>query len=217
MPDHYRRDRILKPSLHAQPRPEPEGTGTECTGYAICDMSQFGVKSAIAHKYLRPTMALVDPLATRSLPRSVLAASGFDVLCHAAESYTARPYTSRDRTPPGTDRPLAQGANPWSDIGCREALRVAGMYFERALRDNSDLEVRVRAFHVCGGDTWGLFLRIHAGEGPTLVGGHSGRGWHGQCRHRSASRWAPNNLNSNPKAKSLTLTLIGTALFTVGT
>jgi hydroxyacid-oxoacid transhydrogenase len=100
--------------------PTTTGTGTECTGYAICDMSEFGVKSALAHKYLRPTMALVDPLATRSLPRSVLAASGFDVLCHAAESFTARPYTSRPRTAPGTDRPLAQGANPWSDIGCRE-------------------------------------------------------------------------------------------------
>jgi len=124
--------------------PTTTGTGTECTGYAICDISELGVKSAIAHKYLRPTMALVDPHAVKSLPRSVLAASGFDVLSHAAESFTARPYTSRARTIPGTDRPLAQGANPWSDIGCREALRLAGLYFERALQDPDDTEARAQ-------------------------------------------------------------------------
>ena len=39
-------------------------------------------------------MALIDPDRRRArCPASVVAASGFDVLCHALESYTARPFT----------------------------------------------------------------------------------------------------------------------------
>ena len=65
----------------------------------------------------------------------VVAASGFDVLCHALESYTARPFTAR--TGPGGPgaRPMSQGRNPWSDVGSLEALRLAGRYLVRAVRD----------------------------------------------------------------------------------
>ena len=37
---------------------------------------------------------------------------------------------------------MSQGANPWSDIGCREALTLCGRYLLRAVEDASDAEAR---------------------------------------------------------------------------
>ncbi|MFO0741613.1 MAG: hydroxyacid-oxoacid transhydrogenase [Labilithrix sp.] len=115
------------------------GTGSECTGIAVFDHVARGVKTGIASRHLRPSRALVDPTATHTLPSSVVAASGFDVLCHALESYTARPFTARPR---GGARPMSQGRNPWSDLGALEALEIGGKYIVRAVTDPSDTEAR---------------------------------------------------------------------------
>lgn len=122
--------------------PTTSGTGSECTGIAIFDLSARKAKTGIVSRRLRPTLAIVDPETTRSLPSSVVAASGFDVLCHAIESYTARPYTARNAPSPVSSRPMSQGANPWSDLGSLEALRISGRYLVRAARDPSDEEAR---------------------------------------------------------------------------
>jgi len=121
--------------------PTTSGTGSECTGIAIFDLSARHAKTGIASRRLRPSLALVDPDVTRTLPASVIASSGFDVLCHAIESYTARPYTARAPTLPSA-RPMSQGANPWSDLGSLEALRIASRYLVRAADDASDDEAR---------------------------------------------------------------------------
>jgi alcohol dehydrogenase class IV len=76
------------------------------------------------------------------LPGSVVAASGFDVLCHALESFTARPFSSRQRPANPSQRPLSQGRNAWSDLGSLEALRLGGRYLVRAVTDASDTEAR---------------------------------------------------------------------------
>jgi alcohol dehydrogenase class IV len=65
-----------------------------------------------------------------------------DVLSHAVESYTARAFTLRAAPVPATARPMSQGKNPWSDLGCREAIRLCGSYLARAVRDASDTEAR---------------------------------------------------------------------------
>ena len=118
------------------------GTGSECTGIAVFDLLATKVKTGIASRRLRPALAVVDPDATRSLPAEVVAASGFDVLCHAIESYTARPFDSRSAPRPFTARPMSQGRNPWSDLGSLEALRLGGRSLVRAVRDASDEEAR---------------------------------------------------------------------------
>jgi alcohol dehydrogenase class IV len=118
------------------------GTGSECTGIAVFDDLTLKAKTGIASRRLRPTLALIDPTATRTLPAMVVAASGFDVLCHALESYTARPYTARPRPESPALRPMSQGRNPWSDVGSLEAMRLHGEYFLRAVRDASDSEAR---------------------------------------------------------------------------
>ncbi len=122
--------------------PTTSGTGSECTGIAVFDLLERQVKTGIAHRLLRPTLALIDPEVTASLPAMVVAASGFDVLSHALESYTARPFTARQAPADPGLRPMSQGANPWSDVGCTEALRLTGEYLVRAVRDADDREAR---------------------------------------------------------------------------
>lgn len=118
------------------------GTGSETTGIAVCDVLALHAKTGIASRRLRPSLALVDPSCALTLPAGVVAASGFDVLCHALESYTARPHRSRARPDRPSARPMSQGANPWSDLGSLEALRLGGLYLERAVHDASDVEAR---------------------------------------------------------------------------
>jgi hydroxyacid-oxoacid transhydrogenase len=124
--------------------PTTSGTGSEVTGIAIFDDAALGAKTGIAARALRPTEALVDPRTTASLPGPVVAASGMDVLCHALESFTARPHALRPAPVPATARPMSQGANPWSDLGCREAIRLAGAYLARAVADPADTEARTQ-------------------------------------------------------------------------
>jgi len=122
--------------------PTTSGTGSEVTGIAIFDDLALHAKTGIASPRLRPTEAIVDPRTTATLPANVVAASGMDVLCHAIESFTARRYTQRSTPATPTQRPMSQGANPWSDLGCREALRLANAYLVRAVVDASDREAR---------------------------------------------------------------------------
>ena len=129
----------LKPHIAC---PTTCGTGSECTGIAIFDLLAQQVKTGIASKRLRPSLALIDPATTYSLPAAVVAASGFDVLSHALESYTARPYTRRPAPGSQALRPMSQGANPWSDIGCESALKLLGQYLVRAVHDAGDTEAR---------------------------------------------------------------------------
>jgi len=129
----------LKPHIAC---PTTAGTGSEVTGITIFDYLSLSAKTGIASHALRPTEALVDPDCTASLPAEVVAAAGLDVLSHALESYTARPYVQRRAPELPSQRPMSQGANPWSDLGCREALRLLGQYLERAVGDASDNEAR---------------------------------------------------------------------------
>jgi alcohol dehydrogenase class IV len=129
----------LKPHIAC---PTTSGTGSECTGIAIFDLLAMRAKTGIVSRRLRPTLALIDPDVTTTLPERVIAASALDVLSHALESYTALPHTQRSAPDRPSLRPMSQGANPWSDLGCREALRLLGKYLVRAVGDATDAEAR---------------------------------------------------------------------------
>ena len=122
--------------------PTTSGTGSECTGIAVFDLLEMKAKTGIASKVIRPTRALIDPEVTSTLPGSVVAATGFDVLSHALESYTARAYNRRPAAASPSLRPSSQGANPWSDLGCAEALRLLGKFLVRGTHDAADVEAR---------------------------------------------------------------------------
>jgi alcohol dehydrogenase class IV len=129
----------LKPHIAC---PTTCGTGSETTGITIVDLKSVGLKTGIASPLLKPSLAIVDPTTTETLPGGVVAASGFDVLTHAVESYTARPYTSRPRPAHPTQRPPYQGSTPYNDIGSIAAIRLGGRYLARAVRDAADKEAR---------------------------------------------------------------------------
>lgn len=118
------------------------GTGSETTGVAIFDHVERKVKTGISSRHLRPNLSVVDPTTTYSLPPGVVAATGFDVLTHAIESHTARPFRTRPRPGTPAERPPYQGANPWSDMGSLQAIRLGGANLVRAVTDPDDRDAR---------------------------------------------------------------------------
>lgn len=122
--------------------PTTAGTGSETTGVAIFDLVEMGAKTGIAHRRLRPTLGIVDPENTRTLPPAVAASTGLDVLCHALESYTALPYHERPRPERPSLRPAYQGSNPISDVWALEALRKVAGSLVAAVQNPEDEEAR---------------------------------------------------------------------------
>ena len=134
----------LKPHIAC---PTTSGTGSETTGIAILNLTEINAKTGIISRRLTPTIALIDPEVTATLPRSVVAASGFDCMSHALESLTARPWPRRLNPARGASRPVSQGANPFSDGLATEALKGVGKYLVRAVGDASDMEARTEMMY----------------------------------------------------------------------
>ena len=104
--------------------PTTAGTGSEATpGGAITD-SKNNIKTNVNGVGAAVTLALVDPEMTVSMPPSVTASTGFDALCHAAESFTS------------------QFANPYCEALGKEVITLVGKYLLRAVKDGSDMEAR---------------------------------------------------------------------------
>ena len=122
--------------------PTTAGTGSETTGVAIFDLVEMRAKTGIAHRRLKPTLGIIDPDNTRTLPPAVAASTGLDVLSHALESYTALPFDQRPRPERPILRPAYQGSNPISDIWSLEALRLMAEYLPRAVENPQDDEAR---------------------------------------------------------------------------
>jgi alcohol dehydrogenase class IV len=122
--------------------PTTAGTGSETTAVAVTHVLAQDVKAGVSHRLLRPALGVVDPLNTLTVPPEVTAAAGADILTHAIESYTTRPYNARPKHHP-PDRPAYIGANPASDIWCEKAIEYVGRYLRRAVLNGNDLEARV--------------------------------------------------------------------------
>jgi len=81
-------------------------------------------KLPLVSRYLAPTLALVDPELTRTLPPSVTAHTGLDALTHAVETF------------------VSVSAQPISDLLALRAIKLIAEYLPRAVKDGTDMEAR---------------------------------------------------------------------------
>jgi len=118
------------------------GTGSECTSISVIRVNELDTKFVVANPQLLPDVAIVDPQCCDSLPANVVASTGFDLLSHALECYTAKAYTRHLEVADPNTRQFIQGANPFSDLSAKEALDIVGKYLQRGVSDNTDREAR---------------------------------------------------------------------------
>lgn len=126
--------------------PTTFGTASECTGIAIFDLLEMKAKTGIVSSRIRCNLGILDPNSLKTLPPLVLAANGLDVFSHACESYTARPFTKRPAPADPTQRPLSQGANPYSDFACVEAIKLVGRNLVQAATAPDDYHYEALMF-----------------------------------------------------------------------
>jgi alcohol dehydrogenase class IV len=120
--------------------PTTAGTGSEVSGAAAFTDTDNAVKVGSLSNYLRPRVAVVDPLLTVSCPPKVTADSGIDALTHAIEAYTAVDNADFPLAP--GERSVYQGRHPFGDLCAEKAIRLIGQFLRRAVRDGKDLEAR---------------------------------------------------------------------------
>ncbi len=104
--------------------PTTAGTGSEVSGGAVITDQETHVKAGIASPLLRAQHALVDPVLTHGLPRSVTAHTGIDAL---AQAIAALVVTAR---------------TPVGDAMGLEATRLAGRWLVTAVRDGGNADAR---------------------------------------------------------------------------
>ncbi|MFV0380082.1 MAG: bifunctional acetaldehyde-CoA/alcohol dehydrogenase [Anaerorhabdus sp.] len=122
--------------------PTTSGTGSEVTPFAVITDSDAGKKYPLADYSLTPTVAIIDPALTMTMPKAITADTGLDVLTHATEAYVstlASDYTDGlalqaikmvfEYLP----RSVANGANdPEAREKMHNAATLAGMAFANA-------------------------------------------------------------------------------------
>lgn len=70
--------------------PTTSGTGSEVTSFSvITDKKNGNIKYPLADYSLTPDVAIIDPQFTYSMPKSIVADTGLDVLTHAIEAYVS--------------------------------------------------------------------------------------------------------------------------------
>ena len=122
----------VEPVLPVVAVPTTTGTGAESTTVCVLDVLAAKVKTGISHERLRPVLAVVDPELTATQPPGVTASAGMDILCHALESWTARPYTSYEHKTADQRVPYC-GSNPISDLYAEKAMRLLASAFRGAV------------------------------------------------------------------------------------
>jgi alcohol dehydrogenase class IV len=116
------------------------GTGSEVSGASVLAEPARGRRGAILSNYLRPEVAIYDPVLTLSCPPQVTADAGIDALTHAVEAYMVVEY--RHETSGGDPPGLYHGRSPLSDLLAEQAIALVGRYLRRAVYRGGDLEAR---------------------------------------------------------------------------
>jgi alcohol dehydrogenase class IV len=138
--DYVGDDKVPGPILPLVCLPTTAGTGSEVSAATVLTDTDNHIKVGILSNYLRPRVALVDPLLTVSCPPKVTADSGIDALTHAVEAYTA---VDNEVFPlPAGERTVYQGRHPFADMLAEKAIALIGQHLRRAVAHGQDLEAR---------------------------------------------------------------------------
>jgi alcohol dehydrogenase class IV len=117
--------------------PTTAGTGTEVTRNAVLESPSHGVKVSLRSPMMLPSIALVDPELTYSLPPEITASSGLDALTQLIEPF------------------VSVKANPMTDAICREGIRHAVGSLRQAFYNGADSKGSAREgmslASLCGG------------------------------------------------------------------
>ena len=113
---------------------------------SVIRFESLDTKFVLVGRGLLPDDAILDPACIDTLPSAVVRSSGFDLMSHAIECYTSRAYTRWPNVEDPAKRPPIQGANPWSDLHAREALRLVGEHLEPAVADATQRDARDALF-----------------------------------------------------------------------
>ncbi|WP_144486678.1 iron-containing alcohol dehydrogenase [Bacillus pumilus] len=106
--------------------PTTAGTGSEVTRSSVITLAASHKKITLKHALLRPTIAILDPALTLTVPKSITAATGVDALVHAIEGYSCKV------------------TNPISKAMGASAMETIVKYLPAAYEDGSDLEARYK-------------------------------------------------------------------------
>lgn len=138
--DYVGEDRIPGPVLPLICIPTTSGTGSEVTAASVLTDTANQIKVGVLSNFLRPKVAIVDPLLTVSCPPKVTADSGIDALTHAIEAYTA---VDNETFPlPDGERSVYQGRHPLGDCLAEKAIGLIGRHLATAVREPQNLEAR---------------------------------------------------------------------------
>lgn len=104
--------------------PTTSGTGSEATVAAVITNSSTHEKYAINDPVLIPSIAVLDPVLTKGLPKNITSTTGMDALTHAIEAYIGKSNTKRTK------------------MLSKEAVKLIFNYLPSAYSDGDNLEVR---------------------------------------------------------------------------
>ena len=124
MRDYWGYGKASRPMLPMIAVPTTAGTGSEAQCYALISDAETHIKMACGDPKAAFSVAILDPLLTRSQPRQVTAAAGYDAISHAVESYVTTRRTAL------------------SQCFAREAWRLLAANYERVLQYPDDREAR---------------------------------------------------------------------------
>ena len=117
----------FKPCLIAIPT--TSGTGSEVTSFSVITDSQTHSKIPLASRDMTPDEAILDEVLVKSVPASVTADTGMDVLTHAIEAY------------------VSINNNEFSGALAEKAVEICGQFLYRSYSDNNDSHAR-RKMHI---------------------------------------------------------------------
>ncbi|UUO06838.1 iron-containing alcohol dehydrogenase [Blastopirellula sp. J2-11] len=138
--DYFGWDQVPGPVTPIIALPTTAGTGSEVSQSAVLTDIENAMKVSTLSQYLRPTLAIVDPLLSATCPPQVTADSGIDALTHAVEAYTS---TTFDMLEQDGDAPAPySGSHPLVDALAEKAIALVGQHLVQAVRHGDDIEAR---------------------------------------------------------------------------